>query len=192
MRLHPHAKVLNYLLMALCIVGCRPPEGDHSSDSGNNPVVQTAQGRSLMLRKIRSVHFPELPEARPIDARRDSDGNPRYQMLRGPGAAVVADVIPLEIGHGFGFDFECPQIEGDDELLLDAEIYLPQHSSPVATTYRYTASSSGTYTFIVWGFREDRPDYHIAGIWKIRLRNSGREVYSHMFNVKATESAGSK
>jgi hypothetical protein len=145
--------------------------------------VHTIKGESVSLRQFRAVHFPELPNAREIEARKDSEGNPRYQMLAQPKPAIVEDIIPLKVGHGFGFDFQCPTIADGDELVLDAEIQLPATNQVISTKYRYTARNTGKYTFIVWGLRADHSEYLLAGTWQIRIRNQGKEVISHSFQV---------
>jgi hypothetical protein len=150
---------------------------------GEDVAVQTVNGHSVLLRELRAGHFPELPDARQIDARKDSEGNPRYQMLDWPKVAVAEDTIPLTVGHGFGFDFLCPTIADGDELVLDAEIQIPPTNRVVVTKYRYDAHKSGKDAFVIWGFRKDHPEYHIPGTWWIRIRNQGKEVYSHSFQV---------
>lgn len=145
--------------------------------------VKTVKGEVLSLRGLRAIHFPELPGAREVEARKDSAGNPRYQMTAKPKPPIAEDIIPLKVGHGFGFDFQCAKVSDGDELVLDVEIQLPATNQVVTTKYRYTSRNSGKNTFIVWGLRAEHPEYLVPGTWRIRMRNQGNEVLSHSFQL---------
>ena len=145
--------------------------------------VQTANHKSLALHEFRVAYFPEVPDAQAINSRKDSEGNPQYQMREWPKTVEAGDTIPLKVGHGFGFDFKCPQIADGDELVFDVEIQLPPKKRVITTQYRYDLRQSGRYTFILWSFRKDHPEYHVLGTWRIRLLDQGKELYSHDFHV---------
>jgi hypothetical protein len=150
---------------------------------GEDVAVQTANHKSLDLHEFRVAYFPEIPDSQEVATSTDSAGNPRYQMLKWPKAVEAGDTIPLKVGHGFGFDFKCPQVADGDELVLDVEIQIPPKKRVITTQYRYDLPQSGQYSFILWGFRKDHPEYHILGTWRIRILNQGKEVYSHDFHV---------
>ena len=123
----------------------------------------------------------------------DSNGEPIYQTH------VNADfipsvVVPLQVGHGFGFYFRVPELAKPDRLSLKVKVKFPRAISTGGQTVRnskgvisYGHSDSNQEQWLMWSFTDQDPKYHLLGNWKMELFSGERLLQSEVFTVIAAD-----